>query len=98
MPAEEVAAPALGQMEFVRGEALGEVPVEHRRLNGDGEKGREIEVRRAKQRAGRLVDEEEDGDAEADENAVIFGEDREAQNCGRGVEPKPIAAACFPFL
>src|SRR5690606_7832184 len=93
---EQIAAPAAGEVEIVGREPLGEIPPQHRRLEGDAEQGREIEMRRAPERAQRAIGKEEQGHPDAEENAVIFGENGEAEGDRRGVEPAIMADLALP--
>ena len=82
-----LAVPATAEMEAERGKALGKVPVEHRGLETDREEGGQPRMRRQQKRAQFRAKQEGQGKTEADENAGVFGECREAQQDRRAVEP-----------
>ena len=92
------AAPAFGQMEFVRREAFGGVPVDHWRLDQDADQGGEIEMGRTPQRSQWRAGDEEHRNANGQKNAIVLGQHREPERYAGGIEPAESRSGRLPFF
>jgi hypothetical protein len=85
-------------MEAEARHAGAEVPVEDRGLDGDGEEGSKPEMRGEQQGAQFRPPKHPEGVADAEEDAIVFGEGREAEQRRRQIEPAPVLPAVFPIV